>query len=67
MRALRWSGNQAIVPLHLLPRGPRASASGGAACGEAAAVGEVVTEVVGRSVADHVGCYLIRSVIGAVR
>ena len=54
MRALRWSGNQAIVPLHLLPRGPRASASGGAACGEAAAAGEVV----GRTVADHVGCVL---------
>ena len=46
--------NCAIVPLHLLPRGPRASASGGAACGEAAAVGEVV----GRTVADLVGCVL---------
>ena len=39
-----------VLP-HLLHRGPRVSAIGGAACGEAAAAGEGV----GRTVADQVG------------
>ena len=45
-----------VLP-HLLHRGPRASAIGGVACGEAAAAGEGV----GRTVADQVG-----SAIGAL-
>ena len=56
-RALRQYGTELSVLPHLLHRGPRASASGGAACGEAAAAGVGV----GRTVADQVG-----SAIGAL-